>query len=829
MNELNDNRNSNFYFNSISSTNKTEIDRNVTELKTGGSNSLKNKCSNEFKKIISLLETAKNTIIEKLGGKKTITPSTFGKLQRNKHGSNIVLKTVGGKVKVDFEKSRSIEKTESASATTNAGKIAALPKNSFEVFSSWLKTAEQKSPYFKNGITKNARQDYPKTGAEFKEAFDKFSKVFIQHNCNFHKMKHAYQNGGEPKVTKQDMQMLCDMRAAFYEEKYFPQVVAWVKREHNLEMTDPSSGSTGSVEITSDWDPPFKIGENHQTIEAKAVAHFNEIFRQEWGSEAGLVFDTNAYTNQYDRKVEDAALQTELAKVQNKIGLVMSAMTLPEADFKEITNGVASKITHLDDKIQYFDKIKEVKEEKNKLTGRLNKEMLKGAIKLGISLPPELTNMYNANFEKDDNRWCLEENVTQFFEGLEKTDKQAGTDTFEQIKRNAKNTLHEHIKGSYTHMENRRTELSHTIQELKEIKNPEEFRSKFNGEIEKQIQNIERSNNPNPALINKLKESTISKTEAQDLMQDFHQLKENEGKTKNLLKERAGLEAASSQFVHLNTKLTRLTKDLNSPGSKSLQDLQRMSDQHKKLTADISKLENIYGKNGANLKELKTNLEQELNKCYQEKENILATETGQKASVLDYEADRLLVGMEHVQTTGMIFADEAHASADAFKRVVMGIQVGMTTVHSIQAELNAITEIASFGFDHMQKHADSGSSMVANGAKYMDRIFTVLDIVNERADALNIARPQFSEKTNVDGLRTFFTKLAPNRAKGGDELKGITSQLAKEANFTSNGEEFSQALAHEMDRQLKDLCMTLLAWGEQIPREKASALFQGHL
>jgi hypothetical protein len=731
-----------------------------------------------------------------------------------------------GKIRTSNQTPSSAVSATSAASISPNTKQAAMPADSFDVLFKWLTQAEKHSPYFKNGISKGAREDYPRTGDELKKSFNEFAETFKAHSCNFHKMKSAYQNGGSPAVDKQKMQMLCDLRAAFYEHKYFPKVVEWVKNNHNLEMQDPSAGSTGSVEVTSDWDPPFKVGENHQTIEAKAVAHFNEIFRKEWGAEAGLVFDTNAYTNQYDRKVENFELQSQLGRVQNTISLVMSSMTLPSHDFDQLTDQIAGKITNSSEKTAFTKKIAVVKDERDQLTGRLNKEMLSTALKMGITLPNEIKKAYTANAEKDNNKWCLDRHVVDFFDNMEKTNHAEKTDTFEQIKRMSKNNIHEDIKGSYTTTENRRSELLKTSQDLIQITDPNLFMDKFNEQVLKQIDHIKNSSSPDQALIDHLEDHMILDGEASTVMNTFQDLKGIEATLKAKTQERAGLEEISTKINLTSVKLARFNAALQSTNGTTMHDLQRMLAQKNILQTNLAELEKAHGQNGETLKSKKAALDEELSSLRKSHEALRTTSLhGQVAKILDNETDRLMVEMEKIQTKGMIFADEAHASADAFKRVVLGIQVGLGTVHSIQAELNAVTEIASFAFGHMHHHAHSGESMMANGAKYVDRIFTVLDIVNERANALQLPPPSFSPDTQVEGMRNFFTKLAPNRAKGGEELKNITKDLATESGFISKDSNFTLEIAKDLDRQLKDLCSTLLAWGQDIPSDKSSVIF----
>lgn len=707
---------------------------------------------------------------------------------------------------------------------TQAQSKAKIPGDAFKVLSDWhekIKDNAQFSPYHAKGTELGKRIDYAKDEKTFKA----FEATFKEMGCNFHKMKAAYQSG-DAKVGKPEMQMLCDLRAAYFETKLFPAVM-----KEFPGLKDPSTNSSGSVEITSDWDPPFKIGEDSQVRETKAVKFFNEEFRKSFGEEAGLVFDTNAYSNQYTREASTSDWQMKYANLQEKISTTMAAMTMPKEIFDDLHSKIAEKITDPNAKTAFNEKLDSVRADADNLKARLNKEMIKVAVDAGIPLG-DLEKDYNANIGTKENQWCLEPAVEKFFHKIENN----GTDQFEHMKRLAKNQLHETIKTSYEDLELQRSALMNKISGLKTLAtNPPSagnavlFSFKLNATFLNHIEILNQKKIENEkygvadtaidTFIGKLKgaaERVTNTKDPQKLVEAFITKQKFDTTIKDLEKQRAFLESAPAVYKQLEGKITKLNQQTN------IADLQKNLGQLGELEKEKAALEGKYGKGLATLTDAKREVENQLTKQQAARKDANNANFS-LVGLLDHEADRLMVSMDQVQTTGMIFADEAHASADAFNRVVLGIQVGQKTVFPIQKEMNALREILSFGFDHMHHHSHGphGESMLANGAKYMDRVFTVLDIVNERAGALGLKPVEFNKEINAAGLRTFMTKLAPDRAKTPKELAPICLNLAKQAGF----ETFDKATADSIVGKLKDLCATMLAWGEGLPDDKKNAVY----
>ena len=740
-----------------------------------------------------------------------------------------------------------------------------------------------KSPYHFNGTAQGKRVTYEPT----KERFGEFAQKFEKNGCNFHRMKANYQDPSIPltildkegktipnpeKVTKQDMQILCDLRAAYFETKLFPGVMAKFPN-----MLDPSRNSTGSVEVTSDWDPPFIIGENFQTKETKAVQEFNKLFQAEFGGVAGLVFDTNAYSNQYRREATTERFQHEYSELQEKSSMVMARMNMPEKIFNKLIEGIQKKLKGAE--LDAFNKqLGEAIEDANELKAQLRNKMIEVAERVNVKVPQGV-------------------DPEAFLERI----KQKGGDLFEQIERAAKNELHETIKISYEDLEVQRAELMDAVNVLKEMKaatDPmrsdatekekmealtkfaETFKQthatnikNYETEMEKEIaklkkegkdpREIEKKMQPMFAHMATLNACSITIDNAledpkalREMRDAFFRQQENNGKIKELEKNRAGFEADPAAtyaqiYEQLKSKIETLTKKDSKADitvlKKELDELAKFGSDKDPTKLDPAKLDKLKKKISADIKELKD---------ARTEEEDAGNQLFDVATIFNVEADRLMVAMDRFQTMGMNFADEAHVSADAFDRVVLGIQVGKKDVHSIRAEANALREINAFGFAHMEHaHGKGGVSMLSNGVKYMHRMFIVLDVLKERALSLGIiedikdkdegkdkdkGRPEFFDDKKVGYLKDFITGLVKKRSDPDEAQKFCDGWAAthdfqtlaelpdkdKKTRTIDHKEASGKTGAERIVEELENLHVEILAWSHGLKKAERNAIYK---
>jgi hypothetical protein len=129
-----------------------------------------------------------------------------------------------------------------------------------------------------------------------------------------------------------------------YRKAFVDQLMKQVKEEFQVEGNMRAVGSTN---LTSDYDATIlgltstKKGEEgtpvSPEVQAKVVARFNELFRKEFGVEAGTAFDTNIYVDDFDlsdrnkvnptlrpqNQKEDDDNQDSLALVKQRIHMGM--------------------------------------------------------------------------------------------------------------------------------------------------------------------------------------------------------------------------------------------------------------------------------------------------------------------------------------------------------------------------------------------------------------------------------------------------------------------------------------------------------------------------
>ena len=108
----------------------------------------------------------------------------------------------------------------------------------------------------------------------------------------------------------------------------------------------------GSKDLTSDLDLTFSAPAGRENLEVIAVESFNEIFREKWGREPGIVFDTNVYTSGHMRPVAfrgDSLKLNLVNKLTNKLEAIEDEGNSPTTEQRTEVNHLVSRINGLQD------------------------------------------------------------------------------------------------------------------------------------------------------------------------------------------------------------------------------------------------------------------------------------------------------------------------------------------------------------------------------------------------------------------------------------------------------------------------------------------------
>ncbi|HBL13269.1 MAG TPA: hypothetical protein DD379_18090, partial [Cyanobacteria bacterium UBA11162] len=112
----------------------------------------------------------------------------------------------------------------------------------------------------------------------------------------------------------------------------------------------PEMVAAGSTDLTSDYDITFSSGAGNESLEILAVETFNQLFREQWGRESGLVFDTNVYTSGHMRPEAfrgDGAKLSLVKKIAKKLEQIREEGSLPTDTQRAEINKLVARINAL--------------------------------------------------------------------------------------------------------------------------------------------------------------------------------------------------------------------------------------------------------------------------------------------------------------------------------------------------------------------------------------------------------------------------------------------------------------------------------------------------
>ncbi len=674
--------------------------------------------------------------------------------------------------------------------------------------------------YYLKGEKNGTRVPYEPNKENFQNLINKLK----EHEYSFHHMKASYMKGDET-VTKEEMQMLCDFRAALYELDYFPDLM-----ESFVDLQSPSANSVGSVQLTSDWDIVFAIGPHDQVTETRAAKEFNTRFRKEFGLEAAIVLDTNTYSNQYERRARDPAKEKENGQIDNRVTRLMARMITPKRIQTRLDGLILEKIADPALKSKYREELQAADEECKALVGRQNKEMLKILNDLGVRFPDKIAQAYRDHLEGEDCEWCLSDEIAGFFHDL----KAKKSFAIDQAEKQAKNILHEKIKTSYHEVELSHAKLHHLLcEEVGKLtqgeadeENINTLKMALNEEIDRLLEELSLDEEESEELSALREAKVFLNNYPQEVFSAFKTDLRVSQEGIVALKRRTLIEEDRNHILLQKLKVCHLRECILSlENSSILDELGRKTiAQHNQEIAKIKQeLAAIRSRYGSDVQmNAAAQVAEEAMKMNREEKRAAITAGWRVISALNQRLDNMMIAMQEIQTVGMIFADEAHVGKSAFQEVVEVMQRGEKTVPSIRNAVNAAMEIRAFSFDHMAKHPNPPEAMLAHGAKYAQRLFIEIDRTIARCNALAIEPPRFEMPFN-ERLKIFFTHLAPNRSKSGAELKQICEKLADQTQLRAPGgfEKTAEAIVEH----LISVVATLEAFRMQIPEEKQELIF----
>lgn len=108
--------------------------------------------------------------------------------------------------------------------------------------------------------------------------------------------------------------------------------------------------AAGSNDLTSDYDVTFSAGAGNEELEILAVEKFNQLFRERWGLESGVVFDTNVYTSGHMRSAAfkgDGAKLTLVNKLVKELEKIVEEGNPPDAKQRAEINLLVAQVNFL--------------------------------------------------------------------------------------------------------------------------------------------------------------------------------------------------------------------------------------------------------------------------------------------------------------------------------------------------------------------------------------------------------------------------------------------------------------------------------------------------
>lgn len=643
-------------------------------------------------------------------------------------------------------------------------------------------------------ILKNERERIDYTNEDIDIACKEFNDKF---HCSWAIMK---QKGPEKKT----LQIINDLRSLCIEE-----IFKKLRKEYSFTIQN-----LGSSNLTSDCDFSVAVNERNQSREAEIVKKFNEIFQIAWQASSAGVFDTNVYTRQYYSNVRDTEGEENRSSLHQE-GSLLQAMFINPTEWDIFKRRVIEKIEEAIKKGSL--KNEDLKRQKDQF---LNVEsqyrscqqfLLQEMLNVAVVDPKDVSNLI-------ENEVTTPEQLSQIDQELQNIFKGSG---YQELKIRASNVLFTRLKTNLKKQEELRDAIITTKKDLVSSYSAVEFTNKFNSQIQQIIDNLKTGvDDPSEMFIEKVSQNII------DSQIEY---------LEDCLIENEDVEAAK-----LFCKVFHLRAELQAKEQSSRLSLKKLKEAFYCIGKLIDDVENDY-----KLLQSKGN-EFVLERCENRKfsakclemsyrfenlirreENVLSShqeqiekekkEYGQlwdKADILNGESDRLLISEEFLNTIGLCFAQEAHASEGPIRIVVDILQAGRKVEITFDHCSQALNEVGSFYQAHQEK-AETAYGKIIEASKYAHRMTQICEQILRRTKKIKIPVPQFEK---LEGLTLFFNQVRTLRGtqKSQEILEKEVAEASRNAKLIGEGEFFNEKVLKDVNEKIRDFSATMKYWLDNI-------------
>ena len=639
-----------------------------------------------------------------------------------------------------------------------------------------------------------------------KEIPDALQQFHDEYHCNWQELKNNCKD-------KKLQQIINDLRSAYLEENF-----AVLRREFPALK---EIGDVGSKNLTSDCDFAFEVSSGKQATETQIVKRFNQLFEAQWGAPSSIVFDSNAYTNQYLLRANNPKFEEARSSMQQEGSLLMKLRNATPKDWALFKAATLAKLplgTLRAAKQAEFAKVE-------KQNGELHVLLQKEIVRMGAILP---------GGGKVDVDSLPPEQLARAAAAI----KEANPD----IETRASNELHYRLKTGSKALESQRGALQISLETLDHASNLEhvdKFTTAFNARISRTISNLqaELAAEKDPVVkdhlrsnIDQLLLARIGAHDGEDVMIAYKERSGLQHEEQRLHHERADLEGQVNKLTDLMSRLKALEAKRGIPGS--AKELTASSEEIDKIKAEISKVEVQFGAKAD--KDLPVKMGEKMNGLDAQlrvvKENAKEAarrhgESWDKAGALGMESDHLLVNMQRANLLGMCFAPEAHGSEGAFLTVVGIMQAGRADVGTPNQYIQAFREISGFCSGHQAHQATPHGKMV-EASKYAGRLMLVSRMIDGRAAALGIPPPVTDvNRAQLDG---FFKAVAPLRGTTltDAEIQSAVQGAARASGLVAPTGVFNAETVDHINSQIEQLGASLETWISMLPEKDRNAYYR---
>lgn len=439
----------------------------------------------------------------------------------------------------------------------------------------------------------------------------------------------------------------------------------------------------------------------------------------------------------------------------------------------------------------------------------------------------------------------------------------------------ASNLLHGEIKSSdrYRTLEGCRKADFATMEALRNAKTPEEFTTTFNKQIdtlqERVKADLKQATDPTEReflqnRLGQLEKSKIRPGQENDMQKAYMDRTNHETEGKALHEERKKLESYPDRFNKLTAQSAKQEGELQSvqakikglrgfPPTVTLTELNANGSGIHKLLDKEKEIKGKLEKGKQELAQMKENLgipaEQSLTfelvsakakdkinelapkvVAHQDREEELVDKHGEffsDAGQVRVEYDRLTLGIQYEQTTGMCFAQEAHISEGAMATVVGRLQAGKSDLLTPNQLSQGLYEPVGFFSGH-QHHETTPHSKIVEVSKYGERIVAVANMMEEQAKTMGLSALNFQEHVpDLPKLETFFKEAFASRGKGLSEKEKLdnVNKAARKAGLIEPNETFGEKDLERITNSVIDTDALIKVWKKTVDVNRLNAYY----